>query len=58
MKVKVHEDCFIGGSFRFAGSIVEYDGKLSKWMEPVDVQPVVEVEPRRPRKSKEDDVLI
>ena len=36
MKVKVHRDCFIDGSRRKAGAVIEYGGPLSSWMEPVE----------------------
>lgn len=35
MLVKVDRECFIGGSIRKAGEVVEYDGPLSSWMVPV-----------------------
>ena len=58
MKIKVHRDCFIGGSFHSAGSVIEHDGPLSKWMEPVDVQPSSEeVKPRRRKESKDEYVI-
>ena len=55
MKIKVNLDCFIGGSFRSAGSTVDYDGPLSKWMEPVEGQSNAAAEPVRAyrKKSKE-----
>lgn len=52
MKVRVLQECFIGGSLQPAGKVIEYDGPRSAWMEPVE-QPDAEDAPRRGRRSRE-----
>lgn len=36
MKYRVTELCFLGGSRRRAGEIVEWDGKPARWMVPIE----------------------
>ncbi len=49
MRVKVHKNCFLGkgkaGRRVRKGSIVEHDGPLSDWMEPLDQEPPEEADP-------------
>jgi len=52
MKVRVNKLCFVGGARRKPGDVIEYTGKLSDWMEPVD-----EVEPRKVRKARALDAI-
>jgi hypothetical protein len=58
MKVRVLKAAFIGGSRVKAGSVIDYDGKVPAWMEPVESGEPDQPKPRRGRPPKVEDAEV